>query len=338
MRSRHDQGLRTHVRGILVAFALGILALAAITEAQPPKPGKLVRIGRLSPLSLAADRPSLAAFREGMRALGWVDGKDFTLEARFADGRADRLSGLAADFVRAGVDLILVGSNPGALAAKRATTTVPIVMVTTGDPVAAGIVPSLAHPGGNLTGITALGQVLTAKRLELIKETVPGVTRVVVVARTGGAYTADFLGDRERLARTLGLELPVAQAGDTDELDKALRGIAVDRTALMVLTDPLFIAQHRRIVEIVGRTRLPAIYPERQFVDAGGLMFYGASLVHMYREAAVHADKILRGARPGELPIEQPTTLELAINVKTARAIGLTIPAPVLARADHIVQ
>jgi len=161
---------------------------------------------------------------------------------------------------------------------------------------------------------------------------------VVVVARTGGAYTADFLGDRERLARTLGLELPVAQAGDTDELDKALRGIAVDRTALMVLTDPLFIAQHRRIVEIVGRTRLPAIYPERQFVDAGGLMFYGARLVHMYREAAVHADKILRGARPGELPIEQPTTLELAINVKTARAIGLTIPAPVLARADHIVQ
>lgn len=337
MKSRHDRSLRSHLRG-LVALALGILALATMTEAQPPKPGKLVRIGRLSPLSMAADRPSLAAFREGMRALGWVDGKDFTLEARFADGKDDRLPGLAADFVRAGVDLILVGSNPGAVAAKRATTTVPIVMVTTGDPVAAGIVPSLARPGGNLTGITALGQVLTAKRLELIKEAVPGVTRVVVLARAGSAYTPGFVDDRERLARTLGLELPLVQAGDLDEADKALRGVPSERTALMVLTDTLFIAQHRRIVELVGRTRLPAIYPERQFVDAGGLMFYGASLVHMYRDAAVHADKILRGARPGELPIEQPTTLELAINVKAARAIGLTIPASVLARADHIVQ
>lgn len=301
--------------------------------------GKIVRIGRLSPLSAETDSPNLDAFRKGLRELGWVEGKSFTIESRFADGRSERLPELAAELVRQRVDVILTGSNPGALAAKKATTTIPIVMVTTGDPVAAGLVTSLARPGGNVTGVTALGQMLNAKRLELIKEAVPGVTRVAVLTNPRSAYTAPFLQERDSMGRRLGLQLPLLEASDPGGFERAFAGLATERAgALMVQTDAMFITYRRRIVDLAARSRVPAIYGEREFVDAGGLMFYGATLAHLYHDAAVYTDRILKGARPADLPVEQPTKLELIINLKVAKALGLTIPASVIGRADHLVE
>jgi putative ABC transport system substrate-binding protein len=328
--------MRRLLIAVLVAGALG---LPATPRAEGPKPAKIVRIGRLSPLSAETDATNLAAFRKGLSELGWVEGRTFTIEGRFADGKSARLSDLAADLVRQRVDLILTGSNPGALAARQASTAIPIVMVTTGDPVAAGLVASLAHPGGNVTGVTALGQVLNAKRLELIKEAVPGVTRVAVLANPASAYTAGLLMEKDATARALGLQLPVLEARDPGSFDRAFAALAAERAgALMVQTDALFITHRRRIVELANRGRVPAVYGEREFVDAGGLMFYGASLADMYRHAAGYADRILKGARPAELPVTQPTKLELVINLKAAQAIGLTIPPSVLGRADRLVE
>ena len=324
--------------GVLV-LALAILGVAPPAHAQEGRTGAPLRIGRLSPLSAATDAPNLEAFRKGLRELGWVEGQRFTIEGRFADGKPERLADLAADLVRRKVDLILVGSTPGAAAAQKATTTIPIVMVTTGDPVEGRLVASLARPGGNVTGVTALGQMLNAKRLELIKEMLPGVTRVAVLLNPASPYTDPFLRERESAGQALGLQLRVHEARNPSELEKAFAAIAAERPgALMVLTDIMFITNHRRIVDLVGRTRLPAVYPEREFVDAGGLMFYGASLASMYRHAATYVDRIAKGAKPADLPVEQPTVLELAINLKAAKAIGLVVPPSVLARADHLVE
>lgn len=316
-----------------------LAALVAPLPADAQGTTKIVRIGRLSPLSAETDTPNLEAFRTGLQELGWVEGKSFTIESRFADGKSDRLPALAADLVQRRVDLILTGSTPGALAARKATTTIPIVMVTTGDPVAGGLVASLARPGGNVTGVTALGQALNTKRLELIKETVPGVLRVAVLTNPASAYTPPFLREKEAAARALGLHLPVLSARDPGQFEKAVAGLASERAgALMVQSDAMFITHRARIVELVARSRVPAVYGERVFVDAGGLMFYGASLSDMYREAASYADKILKGTKPAALPVEQPTKLELVINLRTAKALGLTIPPSVLERADHLVE
>ena len=320
-----------------VAVLLGIIVAPLPGHAQDP--GKLVRIGRLSPLSAEADSPNLEAFRKGLRERGWVEEKTFTIEGRFADGKSERLPELAAELVRQRVDLILTGSNPGALAAKKATGTIPIVMVTTGDPVAAGLVTSLGHPGGNVTGVTALGQMLDAKRLELIKEAVPGVTRVAVLTNPRSIYTPPFLREKEGLSRRLGLQLPILEAGDPGAFQKAFAALPTERAgALMVQTDAMFITHRHRVVELAARSRVPAVYGDREFVDVGGLMFYGASLATMYHEAAGYADRILKGARPRDLPVAQPTKLELIINLKTAKALGLTIPPPVIGRADHLVE
>jgi len=282
---------------------------------------------------------NLEAFRKGLRDLGWIEGRDFAIETRFADGKPERLPELAEQLVRKRVDVLLVGSTPGALAAKKATSTIPIVMVTTGDPVGGGLVASLARPGGNLTGVTALGEVLTVKRLELLKEAVPRVTRVAVLTNPASPYTVSFLRERESAARALGVQLQVLQAQDPTKLEQAFAAMAGERAgALMVLTDVMFINHRRRIVELAAKSRLPAVYPEREFVGAGGLMFYGASLVDMYNRAAVYVDKILKGTKPADLPVEQPTKLELVINLKTARALGLAIPPSVLARADHVME
>jgi putative ABC transport system substrate-binding protein len=325
--------------GVVVALALGVLSVALATTAQESKAGKTARIGRLSPLSAEADRPNLEAFRKGLRDLGWVEGQTFTIETRFADGKPEQLPGLAAELVRQRVDVILTGSSPGALAAKKATGTIPIVMVTTGDPVRDGLVTSLARPGGNLTGVTSLGQALDAKRLELLKEAVPGVTRVAVLLEPSSFYTAPFLREREGAARALGIELRLLEVQDPSNLDKVLAAMPTERVgALMVQTNVMFITHRKRIVELVAKSRVPAVYGEREFVDAGGLMFYGASLAAMYRDAAVYADKILKGARPADLPVEQPTKLELVINLKTAKVLGMTIPPSVLARADRLVE
>ena len=268
-----------------------------------------------------------------------MEGRTFTLVSRFAEGKPDRLPALAAALVQDGVDLILVGSNPGALAARNATRTVPIVMVTTGDPIGGGIVTSLARPGGNLTGVTALGGALSAKRLEALKGAVPGVQRVAVLVNPVAPYTGPFLKEREAAARDLRLKLQVLEARTRDELSAAFEAMARERAeALMVLTDVMFITERRAIIELATRRRLPAVYFDRQFVDAGGLMFYGASLAHLYRRAAVYVDKILKGVRPADLPIEQPTTFELVVNLKAARAIGVKLPSVFLQRADQVID
>ena len=321
-------------------LALGIALVGApFAAAAQDLRGKPARIGRLSPLSAQTDRRNLEAFRKGMRDLGWVEGQHYSIETRFADGRPERLRELAAQLVRERVDLILTGSHPGAVAAKQATSTIPIVMVTTGDPVGGGIVASLAHPGGNLTGLTALGQVLNAKRLELLREAVPDATRVAVLANPASPYTAPFLKERDSASRALGFQLRVHEADAPEKLERAVAAMASERAeALLVLTDVMFIDQRRRIVELVNKSRLPAVYGEREFVAVGGLMFYGASLVGMYQRAATFADRILKGAKPADLPVEQPTTLELALNLRTAKSIGITIPATILARADHVME
>jgi putative ABC transport system substrate-binding protein len=325
--------------GPVLALVLGALGAPLAADAQESKAGTTARIGRLSPLSAEADAPNLEAFRKGLRDLGWVEGRSFILETRFADGKPDQLPGLAAELVRQRVDLILTGSSPGALAARKATGTIPIVMVTTGDPVGDGLVSSLARPGGNVTGVTALGQVLNTKRLELIKEAVPGVTRVAVLIDPASIYTAPFLKEREGAARALELELRTLEARDPDQFEKAFAAMAQERVgALMVQTTAMFITNRKRIVELAAKSRVPAVYGEREFVDAGGLMFDGAGLADMYRDAAVYADKILKGAKPADLPVEQPTKLELIINLKAAKALGVRIPPSVLVRADQVVE
>jgi putative ABC transport system substrate-binding protein len=322
------------------AFLVGSAALlAAPCDARAQTPRKMARVGRLSPLSAEVDAPFTTAFRQALQELGWADGRSFTLVARFAEGRAERLPQLAASLVQDGVDVILAGSNPGALAAKNATKIVPIVMVTTGDPIGGGIVSSLAHPGGNVTGLTALGGALSAKRLEALKGALPDLQRVAVLANPTAPYTGPFLDERAAVARDLGLKLQVHEARNRGELEPAFVAMARERAeAAMVLTDVMFITERRAIVDLAARHRLPAVYFDRQFVDAGGLMFYGASLVHMYRRAAVYVDKILKGARPADLPIEQPTIFELVVNLKAARALGLKLPPAFLARADALIE
>jgi putative ABC transport system substrate-binding protein len=324
-------------RGLILALALGA-ALGAPMDADA-QGQKTARVGRLSPISAETDVANLAAFGSRMRELGWVEGRNFTLVTRFANGRESRLPELAGELVRQGVDVILAGSSQGVLAAQRATSAIPIVMVTTGDPIADGIVKSLARPGANVTGVTAIGQALNTKRLELIKETVPGASRVGVIINSGSLYTPRLVEDRERAARTLALDVRLFEVREPDDFEAAFAAARTERMdALLVQTTGFFITHRKRIVELAAHSRMPAVYGEREFVDAGGLMFYGASLRDMYRDAAVYVDKILKGVKPADLPIEQPAKLELIINLKAAKALGITIPPSVLARADRIVE
>lgn len=322
------------------AFTLVLATLAGLSPTAYAQPsGKLVRIGRLSPLSAEGDAPMIAAFRQGLGELGWVEGRHYTIEARFADGKHERLPGLAAQLVGQRVDVILAGSNPGTLAAKNATRTIPIVMVTTADPVGSGLVESLGRPGANVTGVTALGQGLNAKRLELLKELVPAVTRVAVLTNPASPYTLPFMKESVDASRAFKLQIQVVEAGEPAQFTRAFGAMAqANAEALTVLPDLMFITHRRRIVELAAASRLPAVYGEREFIDAGGLMFYGASLADMYRHAAGHVDKILRGSKPADLPVEQPTKFEMIINLKTARTIGLTIPRALLLRADRTID
>ena len=318
---------------------LGGAVAASPLIARAQQASKIARIGRLSPLSATAETPMLAGLRQGLSELGWIEGQNLAFELRFADGNLDRLPRLADDLVRANVDVIVTGSSPGASAVKNATSTIPIVMVTTGNPVQGGLIASLARPGGNVTGVTALGQVLNVKRLELLKEAAPGVKRVAVLTNPASPYTEPFLQESEAAARALGVEVKVLEARDPNDFAKAFEAIVNERAeALMVLADPMFITHRRRIVELAVENRLPSIFGERGSVHAGGLMFYGASLPDMYRRAATYVDKILKGAKPADLPVEQPTVFELAINIKTAKLLGLEIPWFLQQRADEVIE
>ena len=299
---------------------------------------RIPRIARLSPLSREADRPMIEALLAGLQERGWVEGQNFTFETRFADGEGDRLSRLAAELVALKVDVIVTGSNPGALSVKKLTSEIPVVFVTTGDPISGGLVASLRRPEANLTGVTALGVELTTKRLELLKESFGG-RRIAVLTHPGSPYTKEFVGERNDLERVLSIELEPIAVPDTTDLPRRIANISRERVAsLLVLSDIMFITNPQVIVNSVASRGLPAMYPDRAFIGAGGLMFYGAPLRIMYRHAATYVDKILRGAKPSDLPVEQPTSFELVVNVKTARTLGLTIPPTLLARADEVIE
>jgi putative ABC transport system substrate-binding protein len=319
---------------------LSILVAPLIAHAQPAK--KVYRIGRLAPGSPGGN-PFQEVFRQALHEIGYVEGQNLVIEYRWAEGQQERLPALAAELVQIPVDVLVPSGGSTAIrAAQQATRTIPIVMVGGSDPVAAGFVASLAHPGGNITGLSLLTPELAGKRLELLKETVPQSTRVAVLANPSAASTRDPTTPSTLAvaARALGLHLHVVEVRRAEELDDAFAAMArAGAEALYVGGDSLLLDGLRgRIVELAAQYRLPAMYAWRMHVEAGGLMSYGVSLAERHRRAAIYVDKILKGATPAALPVEQPTTFELVINLKAAKALGLTIPPTVLFRADEVIQ
>lgn len=321
-------------------FAAGGI-LAAPIAARAQRAAKVARIGYLSP-NLAASPHLHEAFRQGLRDLGYVEGRNVVIEYRDAERKTERLPALAAELVALKVDVIVTeGGTLGPNVAMRATTTIPVVFVA-GDPVGSGLVTSLARPGGNVTGLSSLGPELVGKSLELLRQVLPGVDRVAVLRQPtalGERVAKDMLNAADVAARALGMQPQFIEARDPDELDRAFSDMTKARVgALNVLPANMFLREHRRLVDLAAGNRLPAVYTSREFVDAGGLMSYGASQPDLFRRAAAYVDKILKGARPGDLPVEQPTKFELVINLKTAKALGLTIPKSVLVHADEVIQ
>ena len=324
----------THLAALALAFVL--FASPLLAEAQQP-PGKTARIGYLSFRSGPSHFEE--AFRQGLRELGYVEGQNITIEYRWADFKPDRVSTLAAELVRLKVDVIVSTGGPiPATAAKRATKTIPIVF-TTGDPVATGLVVSFHRPGGNLTGVTNFTGDLNVKRLEFLKEAVPGVSRVTVLGNPVNPVTADALKELEGAARALRVKLHVLEARERQEIDAAFAAMAREQAeALLVLTDPMLFDQRERIVDLAAKHRLPGIFQSREYVEAGGLLSYAASFADIYRRLATYVDKILKGAKPADLPVEQPMKFELVLNLKTAKALGLTIPPMLLFQADEVIR
>jgi len=326
-------------RTFLSALTGSLLAAPFVAEAQPA--GKVARIGYLAP-NLAVNPHLPEAFRQGLRDLGYVEGRNLVIEIRSAEGKLERLPALAAELVALKVDVIVAGGTPAALAAKQATTTLPIVVSAAGDPVTSGLVTSLARPGGNVTGLSMLSPDLVGKCLEQLKQAVPGVSRVAVLWQPGAVperTEKDILQGAEVAARALGVQLQFVEARGPEEFDRAFSEIIRVRAgALTVLPSSMFISERRRLVDLAAKNRLPAVYSVREFVDAGSFMAYGPNLPDLNRRAATYVDRILKGAKPGDLPIEQPTKFELVINLKTAKALGLTIPQSLLQRADQVIE
>ena len=322
---------------LIAAGALLVTPLAA--EAQQAT--KVARLGYL-----AADRtanPHLQeAFRQGLRELGYVEGRNLVIEYRDAEGKLEQFPALAAELVALKVDVIVASGTLAALAAKHATRTLPIVFSPAADPVATGLVTSLARPGGNITGLSLLYSELVGKWLEQLKQAIPGVSRVAVLRQPGafGERTEkDTLKRAEVAARELGVHLQFVEARSPENFDRAFSEMTKGRAdALTVLSSNMFVSERRHLVDLAAKNRLPAMYNVREYVDAGGLMAYGPNLADLYRRAASYVDKILKGNNPADLPIEQPTKFELVINLKTAKDLGLTIPQSVLARADDLIQ
>jgi len=333
--------MRRIVLAVALAFSVLLAPLAA--DAQQAA-GKVYRIGFLS--VLGAPTPStpagvLEAFRQGLRELGWVEGQNIVIDYRFAEGRFDRLPDLAAELVRLKVDIIVAVATQGVAAAKNATETIPIVMISgSADPVGLGFIASLARPGGNVTGLSySVGPEILGKGLELLKEIVPKVRRVAILSNPASPVQPLFIREVKVAARSLGVQLQLLEARGPNEFDGAFAAMAKERVgALLVVADGLFILHRARLADLAARSRLPAIYGYREHVEAGGLMSYGSSLRDLWRRAATYVDKILKGAKPADLPVEQPTKFELVVNLKTAKALGLTIPQSVLVRADEVIQ
>ncbi len=320
----------------LLSRAFALLFLAAL----PAQAGQSTGIPRVGYLSLGpGPSPRSEALQRGLRDLGYVEGQNIAIVFRWADGSVDRLQEAAADLVRANVAVIVTAGPQATRAAKEATGAIPIVMAVDYDPVGAGFAASLARPGGNVTGMSAISPELNAKRLELIKATTPGLKRVAVIWSSAEPNAEAFLKETQTAAHVLGVNVLSLEVRNADDLDEVFRVARKERAgALTVLTDPITLWHRNRLVDLAAKRHLPAIYSERLFVEAGGLMSYGASDRDLHRQAAVFVDKLLKGAKPNGLPIEQPTKYELVINLKAAQALGLTMPQSILIRADEVIR
>jgi len=329
-------------RAFISGITLGLLTSPLAAEAQPAR--MPARVGFLTPNSRLAfasgeRRVYREAFSGRLRELGWTEGQNLVIEGRYAEGAYDRLQVLAVELVSLPVDVIFANSAPAALAAKRATRSVPIVFETLGEPISGGLVSSLARPERNLTGISGLGPELSGKRLELLRELVPGLRRVALLVNPKNVMTVPTLRETEKAGAILRLRIEVLEVRSPDQLEGAIGGVGSDgATAMIIVPDPILLTNARRIQALLLKHRLPAVHAETGWLQAGGLMLFGSSLLDHFRQAATLVDKILRGARVADLPVEQSTRFELIINLKTAKALGLTIPPSLLLRADQVIE
>ena len=328
----------TSRRELLIALGAGALAAPLVAAAQ--QPARVYRVGFLSLLPHQQAVSHIKALQEGLRGLGYVEGRNIVLEYRFADGKADRLPDLAAELIHLKVDVLVAGFGTlPALAAKKATSAIPVVFSFVSDPVGSGVVANLARPGGNITGLSTVAAGLAGKRLQLLKEILPKLSRVAILLNPATPAATQALSETRDAAEKLAVQLHPLEVRTGQNIEASFAAASQGRAeALITVTDPLTIAHRARIVEFADRSRLPAMYGMRDFVEAGGLISYGANYDEPSRRAAVYVDKILKGAKPADLPVEQPTAFELVINLKTAKALGLAIPRSVLLRADRVIE
>ncbi len=326
------------MRRLGLILTLGILAAPLVGDAQ--QTGKVYRIGFIVTSAPAEVAHLTKALDEGLRELGYVEGRNIVFERRFADGKPDRLPALAAELVRLKVDVIVTGANPVIAAVKQATATIPVVIAVSRDPVGAGFVASLARPGGNITGLANdPAPEILGKNLELLKEAVPGVSRVALLWNPAPPGAGTYRNVVESAARKLGVTFQSVEVRGRNEFEAGFAAMVRERAdGVVVAGDPVIFGPRSQVVLLAARNRLPAVYPQREFAEAGGLMSYGPNVAHQFRRAATYVDKILKGAKPGDVPVEQATRFEFIINLKTAKALGLTIPQSVLIRADEVVQ
>ena len=326
-------------RRAFMATALGLCAVSLVASAQ--QTGKVARIGLLLPntAEVAARSPRVAAFIKGLRDLGWIEGQNLVIEWRYAEGQLERLAELAADLARLRVDVIVTAAAPSALAAQGATRSIPIVMLDPGDPIGLGLVASLARPGGNITGVSSIAPELAAKRLALLKEAVPAMVRVAVLANVAIPPAEIAMRELEATAKVVGVQIHSVLIKGVKGIEQALGEITRQNSdGILVFPDPLTFSNAAQITGFALKGRIPVLYGAMEFVQAGGLMSYGPSYPEMFRRGSNYVDRILKGAKPGDLPIEQPTRFEFGLNLKTAKALGLTIPQSVLLRADRVIE
>jgi len=320
-------------------MALASALLAAPLPVAAQQAGRILTIGYLGNSSPPLESNVVEAFREGLRQLGYVEGRNLILKYEWAEGQQEQFPALARELVRLKPDIIVTAGTPGTLAAKQATQSIPIVVASAGDLVAAGLVSSLAKPGGNLTGLSVLAPELEGKRLELLKEAVPRLSRVAVLRNPANPFTPIAWKAQQSAAEALGVKLEPVEAGGPNDLDRALARIkAAHPGGLVIIPDRFLLAYRASILQFTVKNRLPNMFPFREFAREGGLMAYEADYAAMYRRAATYVDKILKGAKPADLPVEQPTKFELVLNLKTAKALSITFPPSILIRADQVIQ
>jgi ABC-type uncharacterized transport system substrate-binding protein len=322
-----------------ITWLLTTVLLTAISLAEAQQPKRIPQIGYISYGSVEIEKSWLAVLQQGLRELGYLEGKNIVIEQRHAAGRSEKLPELLAELIRLKVDVLVAAGDPAAHAAKEATSAIPIVMVSSPDPVGTGLIASLAHPGGNVTGLSDFHAGVITKRFEVLKDVVPLMSRVAVLLNPANRSNTLQLKDIQATAPAFRVTIISLEAKGPDDIDGTFAAIGKERPgALLVVGDKLFASQQNRIFEFVGKSRLPAIYSQRGYVEAGGLMSYGTNFADQYRRVATYVDKILKGAKPADLPVEQPTKFELVVNLKAAKQIGLTVPPSVLFRADKVIK